>query len=342
MGLGHERARWNAGGMTSYGMVTSGHFVSTGPNLAPGGWQSRVSDLHGKFRIDVPDQQAPYHGRIDWHATELYRMVCWVGEPERLIRDEPQVRADPVPMYELVVPLEGEMILETKARSTKLAPGEMALVSLNAPVATTHTTRCRAMGFLIPESEVRGQFPPLAPSTFVGRRTGLGNVAFESMRSLNLQAANMTSPEFDAVARHLLDMVMLASRTQYSDTVDHAADIEAAIRHQIRQRASDPTLNGESLALALGWSLRQIQHILQRAGTTPSELIRTERLQAARELLIAPDRDLLTVGQVALRCGFGSHAAFCRAFRAQFGTSPRAMRIDHAREVKESAPDGKV
>ncbi|MFO6454529.1 MULTISPECIES: AraC family transcriptional regulator [unclassified Aeromicrobium] len=323
-------------------MVTSGRFVSVGPTGAVDGWQRRVSDLHGNHRIEVPDQQAPYHGRLDWHATELYRLVSWSGEPERLVRGATELRADPVQMYELVAPLEGEVVLESTARSRRLGPGDMALVSLDAPVATTHTGHCRAMGFLISEAEVRDHLQPAAALACIDRRSGLGYVAFETLRSLHLQAGTMTSPAFDTVARHLLDLLVLASRSHDAVTTDHLADIEAAIRQQVRQRAGDPTLDGESVAAALGWSLRQVQHVLRRAGTTPSELIRTERLLAARELLITSTARHLSVSQVAHRCGFTSHAVFSRAFRAEFGMSPTAMREESARVVKRSTPSAKA
>lgn len=315
-------------------MVTSGRFVSAGPADAPDGWERSVSRLHGEFRIDVPNEQASFRGRLDWHASASYRLVSWFGEPERLVRGEREIRKDPVAMYELVVPLAGEVVLESRGRSAKLGPGDMALASLNSPVSTTHVQRCWAVGFLVPEAEVRHQVSRAAPLTYIDRRAGLGNVAFETLMALSRQAGSMTDPVLDSAARHLLDLLMLASRTAYSNGADHAAEIEAAIREQVRRRVGDATLSGESIAAGLGWSLRRVQQILRGAGTTPSELIRTERLRAARDLLIAPGDRRLAVGEVSQRCGFTSHASFCRAFRAEFGTSPTSLR-ESARTVKK-------
>src|SRR5262249_60623256 len=62
-------------------------------------------------------------------------------------------------------------------------------------------------------------------------------------------------------------------------------------------------------------------------GATPHQYVMRGRLrQAAARLLAEPARIL----DVALDCGFGDVSNFNRAFRAEFGVSPRAYRRGQA------------
>lgn len=59
------------------------------------------------------------------------------------------------------------------------------------------------------------------------------------------------------------------------------------------------------------------------AGQTPEQFVTRWRMQRAHELL-ATER--LSVAQVAAQCGYGSAAAFSRAFKNTFDTGPGAVR----------------
>ncbi|OOL28024.1 transcriptional regulator, partial [Rhodococcus rhodochrous] len=73
--------------------------------------------------------------------------------------------------------------------------------------------------------------------------------------------------------------------------------------------------------------LRQLQLALRTAGTTPAELLRNRRLDRARSRLEDPRWSAVAVGDIAFASGFGSLSAFGTAFRARFGTTPRAVRV---------------
>ena len=80
------------------------------------------------------------------------------------------------------------------------------------------------------------------------------------------------------------------------------------------------------MAPELGWSLRQVQAVLKKAGTTPRELIREERLQLARRRLESRTHQNHTIASLAYAYGFRSASALSTAFRERFGVRPRDMR----------------
>lgn len=98
------------------------------------------------------------------------------------------------------------------------------------------------------------------------------------------------------------------------------------VRRYVRDHVADPHLTGTAVAHALGWSLRQIQLALQKAGTTPRELIREERLRLVRDRLLCAECDHMTITDLAYSVGFSSASALSTAFRRRYGVSPREMR----------------
>jgi AraC family transcriptional regulator len=66
----------------------------------------------------------------------------------------------------------------------------------------------------------------------------------------------------------------------------------------------------------------------QAYGVTPSEYLRTLRLQWSMEELRAGER---TLAEIALEAGFADQSHFSRAFRRQFGTTPGSVRRDSSR-----------
>ncbi|WP_412553063.1 GlxA family transcriptional regulator [Shimia sp. MIT1388] len=63
--------------------------------------------------------------------------------------------------------------------------------------------------------------------------------------------------------------------------------------------------------------------MLAELGATPAVVYRRLRLNLARKLVVDTD---LSVSEVALRSGYGDPAAMTRAFRAEFATTPQALR----------------
>ncbi|GAB2458634.1 helix-turn-helix domain-containing protein [Jatrophihabitans fulvus] len=95
----------------------------------------------------------------------------------------------------------------------------------------------------------------------------------------------------------------------------------------IFEQAADPELTPAGIAAQLNISLRQLYRAFTGAES-PASRIRRRRLERAAEILAArtgPGQ----VERVALECGFVSAEYFSRAFRREFGLSPRAYRSAH-------------
>ncbi|MEO9138997.1 MAG: AraC family transcriptional regulator [Jatrophihabitans sp.] len=132
------------------------------------------------------------------------------------------------------------------------------------------------------------------------------------------------------VDRYLAALAALLLRTAVHKPVpDFARSEQLRLRTDaiIYEQAADPELTPASIASQLSISLRQLYRAFH--GTeSPAARIRRRRLERAAEILAArggPGQ----VERVALECGFASPEYFSRAFRREFGLSPRAYRAAH-------------
>jgi len=139
-----------------------------------------------------------------------------------------------------------------------------------------------------------------------------------------------TSASLIGVDRYLAALGGLLLRTAVRKPGPEVAQIEQVRMRTdaiIYEQAADPNLSPATIAAQLNISLRQLYRAFN--GTeSPAARIRRRRLERAAEILAArsgPGH----VEAVALECGFASAEYFSRAFRREFGLSPRAYRSAH-------------
>ncbi len=139
-----------------------------------------------------------------------------------------------------------------------------------------------------------------------------------------------TSSSLVGVDRYLASLAALLLRTAVRRAGPELAQVEhVRLRTDaiIYEQAADPNLTPATIAAQLNISLRQLYRAFN--GTeSPAARIRRRRLERAAEILAArsgPGH----VERVAMECGFASAEYFSRAFRREFGLSPRAYRSAH-------------
>lgn len=124
----------------------------------------------------------------------------------------------------------------------------------------------------------------------------------------------------------------LARDMRGNDAVPRNAIARTARAVRIVERhANDPSLTLQHLAADAGLSVYHFLRTFTRlTGVTPHQFALRTRLRQAAVRLLREDARVL---DVALDSGFGDLSNFNRAFRAEFGMSPRAYR----RSCRESA-----
>ncbi|HTX80766.1 MAG TPA: helix-turn-helix transcriptional regulator [Streptosporangiaceae bacterium] len=288
-------------------------------------WSELVSSIHSRMEFRVRDD---YRGRIEHQHTEAYQLVRWWGDEEFIKRSGSDVRRHPHGAYELLVPVTGAMMIRQADTALKLEPGGLALATLDAPMDMWHSDNFSCLALVIPRTRVDARIGgPLTRTVGLNAEHGMGRIVVDLLGSLRSQAHMIDGLDFDAAADRAVDLLCLAYGGALLPPVYETQDnLAATIRRYVRANAHDLSLTGAAVAAELGWSLRQIQARLQRTGTTPSMLIREERLELARLRLQHPGWDHRTVASVARSSGFSNPSTFSNAYRERFGERPTDTR----------------
>jgi AraC-like DNA-binding protein len=171
------------------------------------------------------------------------------------------------------------------------------------------------------------------PDAFVVRDFGPVNRGIAALLELcpvttawNLAHFGKSYGELIAAAMH---KHWLESRGEPADPPVLAPEVARVVTAVLRDPAHPWTLEGlAGLAHLSRSSLGE--RFRATLGLSPLQFVREARMRVARELLSDPDR---SVTQVAFAVGYGSVAAFSRAFTSVHGMTPRCWRAG-------SRPDG--
>lgn len=288
-------------------------------------WRDQVSSIHCHMSFTLADD---YRGRLEHQRSDTYQLVRWWGDAEDITRDQRHIRTDPHDAYELLIPMRGVLALRHDDETVQVAPRQMALTSLDRSLDLRHGDGFSSVAFVIPRERLDSRLPRLSHAGVTMDATGgLGRILVDLIASLRENGASLSGAQFDAICDRVVDLLAL---TYNADTTTSSVDVQeglvASIRRLVRENAHDPELTGAVVAARLGWSLRNIQTQLQRADTTPSRLIREERLVLARLRLQDPSWRRQSVTQIAYASGFGDLSTFSNAYRRHFGERPSDTR----------------
>jgi AraC-like DNA-binding protein len=96
----------------------------------------------------------------------------------------------------------------------------------------------------------------------------------------------------------------------------------------IRHHLADPELTPDVISAAHHISTGYLHRLFREEGRTVTQWIRGQRLERARRQLEDPAFRTTPIHRIASASGFSHPEVFSRAFRREFGTSPRQYRDD--------------
>ncbi len=259
----------------------------------------------------------------DWAVADV---ICTSGPDDRAFEEQHS-------RYAIAVVLAGSFQYRSPLGSTLLTPGSLMLGNSGQCFECGHThaegDRCVAFWY--------------APDHFERLATDAG------LRSVR----HFTTPRVPAL-RALSPLVTRAEgglrtpdETPWEELSVELAASALRLSARIPTDRSGPPLNAEARVTramrtidrypASAWTLHRLAHaaglspyhflrtFTQVTGVTPHQYVLRTRLRDAALSLI---RESGSVLDIALDCGFGDVSNFTRAFRAEFGVSPREFRRD--------------
>ncbi len=159
-----------------------------------------------------------------------------------------------------------------------------------------------------------------------------GNLAHlldDYISSVETSLSSLVAEDLPGIVSALRDMVAmsLTSVKHKHVTEQHGMGLMERARRYIRQHLASPDLTPESLCQELGISRTRLYQLFEPSGGV-LHYIRRKRLLAAHASLSDPANNQ-RVFEIAEAAGFDTPANFSRAFKLEFGYSPREAR-EHA------------
>jgi AraC-like DNA-binding protein len=230
----------------------------------------------------------------------------------------------------------GSSMVVQQGREAVLMPGAMAMYDSSAAYTLLNEHGMAGEFFQIPHAALALPVDMIRRACAVPLIPGhpLASLTFDCLRRVVADPALFTATNGDLVGHPSIELLRAVITTQLGDErrarQPLADTLAARVLDYVAQHLGDPALNAEVIAAEHFISVRHLYRVLAEAGVSLSEWIRTKRLEAARQALARID-GTDTIAGVARRLGFTDMSSFSRAFRAEYGVSPRDWRATHTR-----------
>ncbi|MFI8520455.1 helix-turn-helix domain-containing protein [Streptomyces sp. NPDC085481] len=280
--------------------------------------------------------------RAEARAVDLGAVqVTAMRYPSMTVARTPRLiaRSDPG-YYQLSLTVSGAMWLDHNGRETALGAGDMLVFDSSRPFqGGTRGDGTEPDGRL---DHIIAHFPkallPL-PARDADRLlalrlpgdTGFGALLARFLVQVVTDAAAYRPADAPRLETVLLDLLAGAAAQRLDADAAAAPDsrrraLLLSVQDFVRRRLADPDLSPSVIAAAHHVSVRYLHRLHEERGVTVAALIRSLRLDKARQDLADPAQRRTPVHDIASRWGFRHQAAFSRAFRAAYGCSPSEYR----------------
>jgi AraC-like DNA-binding protein len=203
---------------------------------------------------------------------------------------------------------------------------------------------------VIPQSVLSPLLPGgrLARPFRVAAASSLGLLLGTALDAASAQVRLLSPALATAVLRNLAGLVAVVCGASEAGQEEGRSSVQAArldaVKQHIKVHLADPTLSPASVAGALGVSVRALHLLFEPTGTTFGQYVLRQRLLRCRDGIAGVTGTTRKVTDVAFGWGFNSMATFYRAFSAEFGAAPSALRAGQRPPTMASgaAPNGGV
>lgn len=293
-----------------------------------------LCDVIGREYADVeitPPADKPLFNEMTLYPWQQLQLSVIRSNSITIQRSTREISHAGLDNYFLVVLLEGRYALQQQGREVFLQPGDMTLYDATRP----HRIHCpQAFSKLIVSipRAVMHQVEPAAghlTAMPMAGRSGLAAVLSPLIRELALQIPQLSIDSFDAAAPSVVELLGLSLRELAGSGRPPSGSRALSllkVKQWIARHVQDSELNSETVAAATGFSSRYINQLFAWEHTSLMRYVWQQRLALSAQGLKRPAWQHRSISEIALACGFNDFSHFSRAFKQQFGMSPRAYR----------------
>lgn len=261
------------------------------------------------------------------------------GTAQDFDRSRYKIARDSMDGYILQFYLNGQSAARNDGNLPVAGQGDLYVLDMAQPLATS-TTDHDQISFIVPR---RLLAPKVDHSDNLHQRvipaaTPLVSLFRDSLSSFFRQADKMSAREGEAVISPLLDLAAAAINGQVDEEGAAGVNIArfASVRRYVEENLLDRALSLETVMGAFGMSRRTAYRLFETVGGF-STYVSRRRLQRSLRMLRSAEWRHVSISSIGEAHGFSNAENFSRAFRREFGLSPREIR--HLASTGNGVPD---
>jgi AraC-like DNA-binding protein len=270
------------------------------------------------------------------HSLNQVKVFRLTGAASVMARTPETISAFDGDYLSLMIQLRGHCSQAQGGRSAQLVAGDATSHDSSEPFVVRSPAPFEVLIFAFPKVLLRPHVEEVCGQTAVriSSDSGAGSVALPFLRRVGDALQDSAIAEDDVNISesvvHLIKALYLrppAARGGPRQPQRHSGDIMRRIRSSIEERLGDPGLSPETIA-ELNYVSTSYLHRLfgKHEGMSMGAWVRATRLRRCRRDLMDPSLADRRIIDIASDWGFPTASHFSRAFRNEFGCSPRELR----------------
>ncbi|MET4279356.1 MULTISPECIES: helix-turn-helix domain-containing protein [unclassified Bradyrhizobium] len=276
----------------------------------------------------IPEQRSTFEAEIQASRFGNLELVQFSVSPIQVFHTPEHVRRTPSDDLFLCYQSSGSVFVVQNGREVRLEARNLILIDPLLPYECRFSQGSTTLVIKAPRRELRARLGRNRELT--GRRVTADHVddelAISLAAKLPLLAGKTASITEEMVESHALDLLGLAiARTSESSSVRISTTKAlslARLRSVVEARLTNPDLDPQTVADAVGISVRYANDLLSAQDTSLNRFILARRLARCRYALEDPNQAFRTVTDIAQAWGFSDMTHFGRRFKEAFGVLP--------------------
>lgn len=232
---------------------------------------------------------------------------------------------------------EGHCKLQQGRNESVVSRDHIAIWDSTRPATFQNDTRLHQVSILIPHNVAKTVVPGIEDmcGLTVDGANGLGTILLSHLRQVHRTIDSVDVRDRPAVLRATVEMVAAAFRP--NPELMQGSTFRRALLNRVQDyilaHLGEPSLSATEVAAAFHFSPRYLHRLFEEFDVTVGAWIRKRRLMNSHTDLASRAMAGHSVTQLAMRHGFADASHFSRAFKEEYGMSPR----DYRRMALESA-----
>lgn len=293
-------------------------------------WADAVCASFVRLGCEAP-QTADFSGELELRRFPGLTLSRVSGGTHSVLRRQSDIRAESDDYFLVSLQTRNTSRISQFGNTALLQPGDMAIYDSTHPYLIDLGEGFAKTVIQLPRERLLARLPlaRMMGGQRIDGQSGIGKLVRQNILAF-AETMDSTDPTVTALLQDvLIDLVATGLASVAGDHLDLASPEQLILiraRSYISDTITDPELDRSKVAEHIGLSVRRLNDIFAKDGSTISEEIRRSRLNKVAADLRDPRLQGLSISEIAMRCGFENLQHFSTVFRATHGVTPRDWR----------------